>query len=83
MHAILDILKDCPYIIRQHGEININNSNIHTLFIPDAGTMDLQTKFRELREKKLSDKDVYFDDMIIIICVTCALLLLQKIMINY
>lgn len=64
MHAILYILKDCPYIIRQHEEININNSNIHTLFIPDAGTMDLQTKFRQLREKKLSDKDVYFDDMI-------------------
>jgi serine/threonine protein kinase len=48
MSTILDKLKDCRYIIRQHGKINVNNDKTHTLFIPDAGNRDLLTVLDEL-----------------------------------
>ena len=52
MSDILSILKDCPYIIKQHGEININN-NTHTLFIPDAGNQDLLEWSNKLIEERI------------------------------
>lgn len=56
MSDILSILKDCPYIIKQHGEININN-NTHTLFIPDAGNQDLLEWSNKLVEERIKLKN--------------------------